>query len=100
VFSGNPKLLGDLAILNRIPTINIFPDFAQNGGLIGYGPELQSLFVQAGILTGKVMGGAAISDLPVERPTRFRSIANLKTAHLIGVTMPTSILLLADEVIE
>ena len=44
VFSGNPQVLADLAILNRIPTINIFPDFAQNGGLIGYGPELQSLF--------------------------------------------------------
>ena len=100
VFSGNPKLLGDLAILNRIPTINIFPDFAQNGGLIGYGPELQSLFVQAGILIGKVMGGAVISDLPVERPTRFRLIANLKTARAIGVTVPTTILLLADEVIE
>ena len=100
VFSGNPKILGDLAILNRIPTINIFPDFAQNGGLIGYGPELQSLFAQAGFLIGKVIGGAAIADLPVERPTRFRLIANLKTAHLIGVTVPTSILLLADEVIE
>jgi putative tryptophan/tyrosine transport system substrate-binding protein len=100
VFSGNPKLLADLAILNRIPTINIFPDFAQNGGLIGYGPELQTLFAQAGFLMGKVMTGAAISDLPVERPTRFKLITNLKTAHLIGVTMPTSILLLADEVIE
>ncbi len=100
VFSGNPKLLSDLAILNRIPTINIFPDFAQNGGLIGYGPDLQSLFAQVGVLIGKVMGGAAISDLPVERPTRFKLITNLKTAHLIGVTIPTSILLLADEVIE
>jgi putative ABC transport system substrate-binding protein len=98
--SGNPKLLSDLAIMNRIPTINIFPDFAQNGGLIGYGPELRSLFAQAGFLIGKVMAGAAIADLPVERPTRFKLIANLKTARLIGVTMPTSILLLADEVIE
>jgi putative ABC transport system substrate-binding protein len=100
IFSGNPKTLADLAIAQRIPAINNFPDFAQNGGLIGYGPELQSLFRQAGTLTRKVMEGAAIADLPVERPTRFKLIANLKTAHLIGVTMPTSILLLADEVIE
>jgi putative ABC transport system substrate-binding protein len=100
IFSGNPQLLADLAILHRIPAINNFPDFAQKGGLIGYGPELQSLFTQAGILTRKVMEGAAISDLPVERPTRFKLITNLKTARLLGVTMPTSILLLADEVIE
>ena len=100
IFSGNPQLLGDLAVQNRIPAINNFPDFAQHGGLIGYGPELQSLFTQAGALTRKVMEGAAIADLPIERPTRFKLIANLKTARLIGVTMPTSLLLLADEVIE
>jgi len=100
IFAGNPKILGDLAIRHRLATINNFPDFAQNGGLIGYGPELQTLFAQAGGLMRKVMQGAAIADLPVERPTRFRLITNLKTAHAIGVTIPTSLLLLADEVIE
>jgi putative ABC transport system substrate-binding protein len=100
IFAGNPKVLGDLAIRHRLPAINNFPDFAQNGGLIGYGPELQTLFTQAGILTRKVMQGAAIADLPVERPTRFRLVTNLRTARAIGVTMPTSLLLLADEVIE
>jgi putative ABC transport system substrate-binding protein len=100
IFAGNPQLLGDLAIRNRLPAINNFPDFAQNGGLIGYGPDLQSLFAQAGLLTRKVMQGSAIADLPVERPTRFKLIVNLKTARLLGVTMPTSLLLLADEVIE
>ena len=100
IFAGNPRFLADLAIRNRLPAINNFPDFAQNGGLIGYGPDLQSLFTQAGILARKVMQGAAIADLPVERPTRFKLITNLKTARMIGVTMPTSLLLLADEVIE
>jgi putative ABC transport system substrate-binding protein len=100
LFAGNPKLLGDLTIQNRLPAINNFPDFAENGGLIGYGPEIQSLFTQAGLLTRKVMEGAAIADLPVQRPTRFKLVTNLKTAQIIGVTMPTSILLLADEVIE
>jgi putative ABC transport system substrate-binding protein len=100
IFAGNPQLLSELAIRNRLPAINNFPDFAQHGGLIGYGPELQSLFAQAGVLTRKVMQGAAITDLPVERPTRFRLVVNLKTARVIGVTMPTSLLLLADEVIE
>jgi putative ABC transport system substrate-binding protein len=100
LFSGNSRILGDLAIRNNLPAINNFPDFAQNGGLIGYGPDLQSLFTQAGVLTRKVMQGAAIKDLPVERPTRFKLIVNLKTARMIGVTIPTSLLVLADEVIE
>jgi putative ABC transport system substrate-binding protein len=100
LFAGNPRLLADLSIQNRLPAINNFPDFAENGGLIGYGPELQGLFMQAGLMTRKVMEGAAIADLPVERPTRFKLVTNLKTARMIGVTMPTSILLLADEVIE
>jgi putative ABC transport system substrate-binding protein len=100
LFAGNPRLLSDLALQNRLPAINNFPDFAENGGLIGYGPDLQSLFAQAGVLTRKVLEGAVIGDLPVERPTRFKLVTNLKTARMIGVTMPTSILLLADEVIE
>jgi putative tryptophan/tyrosine transport system substrate-binding protein len=100
LFAGNPKMLADLALHNRLPAINIFPDFAQNGGLIGYGPDLQSLFAQAGVLTRKVLQGTSVADLPVERPTRFSLIANSKTASAIGVTLPTSILLSADEVIE
>jgi putative ABC transport system substrate-binding protein len=100
LFGGNPQLLADLTLKNRLPAINIFPDFAQKGGLMGYGPELQSLFTQAGILTRKVLQGAAIGDLPIERPTRFKLVANLKTAHELGLTLPTSILLSADEVIE
>jgi putative ABC transport system substrate-binding protein len=100
IFAGNPQLLGDLAIRHRLPAINNFPDFAQQGGLLGYGPDLQSLFAQAGVLTRKVIQGAAIANLPVERPTRFRLVVNLRTARTINVTMPTSLLLLADDVIE
>ena len=61
---------------------------------------MRSFFARAGLLTRKVMQGAAIADLPVERPTRFRLVARPKTARMIGVTMSTSLLLLADEVIE
>ena len=100
LFGGNPQLLADLALQNTLPAINIFPDFAQKGGLIGYGPELQNLFMQAGVLVRKTLQGSAIADLPVERPTRFRLVANLVTARALGLTMPTSILLSADEVIE
>jgi putative ABC transport system substrate-binding protein len=100
LFGGNPQLLADLALQNRLPAINIFPDFAQKGGLIGYGPELQNLFMQAGVLVRKVLQGTAIADLPVERPTRFKLVANLVTARALGLTVPTSVLLSADEVIE
>jgi putative ABC transport system substrate-binding protein len=100
LFGGNPQLLADLALQNRLPSINIFPDFAQKGGLIGYGPELQNLFMQAGVLARKVLQGNAIADLPIERPTHFSVVANLVTARALGLTMPTSILLSANEVIE
>jgi putative ABC transport system substrate-binding protein len=100
LFGGNPQQLADLALQNRLPAINIFPDFAQKGGLIGYGPELQNLFMQSGVLVRKVLQGNAIADLPIERPTRFRLVANSVTARALGLILPTSILLSADEVIE
>jgi putative ABC transport system substrate-binding protein len=62
LFADNPRLLADLALRNRLPAINAFPDFAQNGGLIGYGPDLQSLLKQTGLLTRKVLQGQACSE--------------------------------------
>jgi putative tryptophan/tyrosine transport system substrate-binding protein len=100
IFAGNLPLLADLARRNRLPAVNIFPDFAQNGGLVGYGPDLDSLFVQAGLMTRKLLQGASVANFPIERPTRFKLVANLKTASALGLTLPTSILLSADEVIE
>jgi putative ABC transport system substrate-binding protein len=100
LFGGNPQLLADMALQNRLPAINIFPDFPQKGGLLGYGPELQNLFMQSGVLVRKILQGNAVADLPVERPTRFKLVANLVTARAFGLTLPTSILLSADEVIE
>jgi putative ABC transport system substrate-binding protein len=100
LFASNPQVLADLALSNRLPAISIFPDFAQKGGLIAYGPDLLELYPQAGVLTCKLLQGASAADLPIERPTRFKLIANLKTASALRVTLPTSILLSADEVIE
>lgn len=98
--SGNIGLLADLASRKRVPAITLFPEFAQNGGLLGYGPELQALFRQSGVMMRKILLGAKPIDLPVERPTRFQLVANLKVARGIGVTLPTSILLRADDVVE
>jgi putative ABC transport system substrate-binding protein len=77
-----------------------FAGYEAHYGLIGYGPELQNLFMQAGVLVRKVLQGNAIADLPVERRTRFRLVANSITARTLGLTLPTSILLSADELIE
>jgi putative tryptophan/tyrosine transport system substrate-binding protein len=100
LFASNPQVLADLALGNRLPAISIFPDFAQKGGLLAYGPDLLELYPQAGVMTRKLLQGASAAELPIERPTRFRLIANLKTASALRVTLPTSILLSADEVIE
>jgi len=100
LFAGNPQLLADLTLQGRLPAINIFPDFARKGGLMAYGPEIQSLVMQAGVLTRKVLQGAAPAELPVERPVRFKLVVNLKAARALNVTLPTSVLLSADEIIE
>jgi putative ABC transport system substrate-binding protein len=100
LIGGNPQLVADLAIRRNIPTISLFPDIAREGGLLAYGPDIQGLYRQAGAMAGKVLQGVKVAELPAERPTRFLLVANLKTAKLLGVALPTSILLRADEVIE
>jgi len=100
LIAGNPQLIADIAIRRKLPTISLFPEIARAGGLLGYGPDIQDLFRQVGAMARKVLQGAKVAELPAERPTRFQLVANLKTAKLIGITLPSSILLRADEVIE
>jgi putative tryptophan/tyrosine transport system substrate-binding protein len=100
LIAGQPQLIADLATRRRLPTISLFPDIAREGGLLAYGPDLQDLFRQVGAMARKVLQGAKVSELPAERPTRFQLVANLKTAKLLGITLPPSIMLRADEVIE
>ena len=80
-----------------MPAVNQFPDFAEAGGFLAYGPELQELFRRTGSLIGKVLNGATVGDLPVER---FKLVVNLKTAAALGLEVPASFLARADEVIE
>jgi putative ABC transport system substrate-binding protein len=100
LFGTNPKPMADLALQYRLPAITLFPEFAKVGGLMAYGTNLIDLFYQAGVLVGKVLDGTKPEDLPVERPTRFQLVVNLRTAKAIGLTIPTSLLLRADEIIE
>ena len=100
LFGTNPKLIADLALKYWLPAITLFPEFAQVGGLMAYGTNLIDLFYQAGVLAGKILDGSKPEDLPVERPTRFQLVVNLRTAKALGLPISTSLLLRADEVIE
>jgi putative ABC transport system substrate-binding protein len=100
LFASNLQILADLSLAHRFPSITLFPEFARTGGLLAYGPDLTRLFRQAGALTRKILEGANAAEQPIERPARFQLVVNLKTAEALGVTVATSVLLLADEVIE
>jgi putative tryptophan/tyrosine transport system substrate-binding protein len=94
------KLVAEQVTSHRLPGITLFPEFAQNGGLMGYGPSLDDLYHQASELIAKILRGEKAGDLPLERPSRFRLIINLKAAKDLGLQLPPSLVARADEVIE
>ena len=89
-----------LAASVRLPAIYGFREFPVAGGLMSYGTSLADLYRRKGALIDKILKGASPADLPIERPTKFELVLNLKTAHALGLGMPAALLSLTDEVIE
>jgi putative ABC transport system substrate-binding protein len=100
LISANVRQEAELAILHKLPVITLFSDFPRAGGLIAYGPNLLGAIRDAGGMIAKVLQGRKPADLPIQRPSKFELVINRKTADALGLTLPGTLLALADEVIE
>jgi len=89
-----------LALQSRLPTMLPFPEIVEAGGLMSYGANLTDIFRLAAQYVGRILKGAKPADLPIEHPSKFELVINLKTAKALGLTIPQSLLLRADQVIE
>jgi ABC-type uncharacterized transport system substrate-binding protein len=99
-FNSRRAQLTALAALHRVPAIYDRKEIAVAGGLMSYGLNNFDMYRQFGIYTGQILQGAKPADLPVQQPTKVELVLNLKAARSLGLELPTSVLLSADEVIE
>jgi putative tryptophan/tyrosine transport system substrate-binding protein len=100
MFSFNRRIVIERAADLALPAIYEWPEMAEEGGLIGYGSRLTPLYRQLARVVVKVLRGAKPEDIPVVQPTNFELVINLKTARALGLTIPESVLVGADKVIE
>jgi putative ABC transport system substrate-binding protein len=100
VFFAHARRIAELATASRLPTMFGLRPYVEAGGLMSYGARLDDIWYRAAAYVDKILKGARPADLPVEQPTQFEFVMNLKTAKALGLTMPQSLLLRADEVIQ
>ena len=100
LFSVNVQTIARLALQHRLPSASSIDEFAEAGGLIAYGPNRLEGWRRAAFLVDKLLNGAKPGDLPIERPTKFERVINMKTARALGLAIPQPVLLRADRVIE
>jgi putative ABC transport system substrate-binding protein len=100
ITSAERKRIADLATKRRLPTISGFGLYAEAGVLMSYGPNLGDLYRRAAMYVDKILNGAKAADLPVEQPTKFELVINLRTARALGLTIPRSLLARADQLIQ
>jgi ABC-type uncharacterized transport system substrate-binding protein len=99
-FIAHRTRIADLAAKSRLPAVYGLTDHAQAGGLMAYGPNIADLYRRAATYVDKILRGAKPADLPVEQPTTFELVVNMRTAKALGLTIPPSILIRADQVLE
>jgi len=99
-FTDQMRRVADLALANRVASAHSPPAYAEAGGLLSYGPDLTDNFRRAAVFVDKILKGAKPGELPFEQPTDYRLVVNLKTARALGLTIPQSMLISAERVIE
>jgi putative ABC transport system substrate-binding protein len=100
LFNTWKEQLAALSVRHRVPTIHQYREFVAAGGLIGYGTQTAELSRQVGVYTGRILKGEKPADMPIQQATKVELFINLKTAKAFGLTVPASLLVRADEVIE
>jgi len=100
IFDNSAKRIADSTAKHHVPAISMFRSFAIAGGLMSYGPNQREYYKRLAVYIDKILKGARAADLPIEEPTKFDFVINLKTAKALGLTIPPSVLLRADQVIQ